>query len=208
MIRGLKHLLRHIVEKTSRAALEWRLTWAYRVWGLEGVDRILTLCNSSYVGHILTRFGAVLGAGHDLHSPLLIHNAYRDYSNLTVGEHCHLGREVFLDLRATITVEDRVTISMRAMILTHTDVGHSPLGERAFPARQSPVVIKRGAYVGAGAMILQGVTVGECAVVGVGAVVTEDVPAYCVAVGVPARVIRCIRTEDVVPMNNPNLVGR
>jgi acetyltransferase-like isoleucine patch superfamily enzyme len=142
------------------------------------------------------RFGAVVGPGHDLHSPLLIHNAERDYSNLTIGEHCHLGKGVFLDLRDAISVEDHVTVSMRAMILTHTDVGRSPLGDKEFPAKQSPIVIKQGAYIGAGALILQGVTIGECAVVGAGAVVVEDIPAYCVATGVPAKVIKSIKAED------------
>jgi len=98
--------------------------------------------------------------------------------------------EVFLDLCDKITIEDRVTISMRVTILTHTDVGHSPLRESVFPPRHAPVVVRRGAYIGAGATILQGVTVGECAVVGAGAVVVGDIPAHVVAVGVPARVIR------------------
>lgn len=55
-----------------------------------------------------------------------------------------------------------------------------------------PVLIKRGAWIGAGATILPGVTVGENAVVGACAVVTHDVPDNAVAVGNPARVIKTI----------------
>jgi acetyltransferase-like isoleucine patch superfamily enzyme len=154
------------------------------------------LCKSDYVGRILTRFGAVLGNSHTLHSPLLIHNATRDYSNLTIGEYCHLGKEVFLDLAAAITIEDQATISMGTMILTHMDVGHSPLRKKKFPVERSPVTIRRGAYLGAGAIVLQGVTVGECAVVGAGAVVVEDVPSSSVVTGVPARVIKYVYDED------------
>lgn len=54
------------------------------------------------------------------------------------------------------------------------------------------VVIKDGAHIGIGAIILPGVTIGEGAVVGAGAVVSKDIPAYTVATGVPARVIRTI----------------
>jgi acetyltransferase-like isoleucine patch superfamily enzyme len=135
------------------------------------------------------KFGAILGVDHDLNSPLIIHNAHINYSNLMIGKQCHLGKEVFLDLRDKIIIEDRVTVSMRVTILTHTDVGNSPLRESIFPPRHAPVVVRRGAYIGAGAVILQGVTIGECAVVGAGAVVVENIPAHVVAVGVPARVV-------------------
>ena len=52
------------------------------------------------------------------------------------------------------------------------------------------VVIKNGAHIGIGAIIMPGVTIGEGAVVGAGAVVVNDVPAYSVVTGVPAKVIR------------------
>jgi acetyltransferase-like isoleucine patch superfamily enzyme len=138
------------------------------------------------------RYGAGVGPGYDLNSPLLIHNATKAFSNLTIGRRCHLGREVLLDLCDKITIRDQATISMRVTILTHTDVGHSPLKDGVLPPRHAPVVVRRGAYIGAGATILQGVTIGECAVVGAGAVVVNDIPDSCVAVGVPARVVRSL----------------
>jgi carbonic anhydrase/acetyltransferase-like protein (isoleucine patch superfamily) len=55
-----------------------------------------------------------------------------------------------------------------------------------------PVVIKKGAWIGANSIILPGVTVGENAVIGAGAIVTKSIPAYSVAVGNPARVIKKI----------------
>lgn len=168
----------------------------YLLWGIEGVNRTLTACNPVNIAHILARFSADLGEGHDINSPLLIHNADGDYSNLSIGRYCHLGRDVFLDLAALITIEDRVTISMRAMLITHTDVGQSPLRNLEFPPGTSPVLIKHGAYIGAGAIVLQGVTIGECAVVGAGAVVVDDIPARSVAVGVPATVIRELSNHD------------
>ena len=53
-----------------------------------------------------------------------------------------------------------------------------------------PVKIEDGVWIGGGAIILPGVTIGRNAVIGAGAVVTKDIPANAVAVGSPARVIR------------------
>lgn len=195
--KKLKYLLKLSIRQVLRGVVRLRVIASFRIWGIGGVSEILKLCNPAYVGEILSRYGADLGAGCSLHSPMLIHNAERDYSNLSIGQGCHLGQDVFLDLRAKITIEDLVTISMRAMLITHTDVGHSPLRNREFPPSTSPVVIKEGAYIGAGAIVLQGVTVGECAVVGAGAVVVEDIPARAVAVGVPAHVVREFGTDGL-----------
>jgi acetyltransferase-like isoleucine patch superfamily enzyme len=55
------------------------------------------------------------------------------------------------------------------------------------------VSIGRGAWIGAGAKLLDGITIGERAVVGAGAVVRESVPAFAIAVGVPARIVQTTR---------------
>jgi acetyltransferase-like isoleucine patch superfamily enzyme len=56
----------------------------------------------------------------------------------------------------------------------------------------APIRISRGAWIAAGATVLQGVTVGDDAVVAAGAVVTKDVPAPTLVAGVPARIIRAL----------------
>jgi acetyltransferase-like isoleucine patch superfamily enzyme len=76
------------------------------------------------------------------------------------------------------------------MILTHTDAGTSPLRDTIIPTSQAPVVIRSGAYIGANVTILEGVEIGEAAVVGAGAVVTRSIPAASVVAGVPAKPIR------------------
>lgn len=183
------NLIRRIGRQLTSLGLQWRLSLDHHLWGIEGVNRSLLLCIPEDLGSVLRRYGANLASDCTINSPLLIHNADPDYSNLTIGAQCHLGKDVFLDLRDKINIEDRVTISMRTTIITHTDVGLSPLRDSWLAKGQGPVVIKRGAYLGAAAVILQGVTVGECAVVGAGAVVTNDIPDLGVAVGVPARTI-------------------
>ena len=58
-----------------------------------------------------------------------------------------------------------------------------------------PVVVRRKAWIGAGAIILPGVTVGENAIVAAGTVVTKDVPDNAIVAGVPAKVLRNIKTD-------------
>jgi len=195
--KRFRHLIWLCLRRTQGNLLKWRSRFAYWLWGLEGVNGILYQCNSAHVSDLLIRYGADLGSDCDLNSPLLIHNAIKTYSNLAIGQRCHLGKGILLDLRDKIIIEDQVTVSMGVSILTHTDMGRSPLGERGFPPQQAPVLIKRGAYIGACVTILAGVTIGECSVLGAGAVVVKDVPAYSVAVGIPARIIRSFERERV-----------
>jgi acetyltransferase-like isoleucine patch superfamily enzyme len=88
-----------------------------------------------------------------------------------------------------VTIEDHVYLTRGAVILTH----FSPTPPQipiAGGIRTGPVRIKRGAHIGVNAIILPGVVVGECAIVGAGAVVTRDVPDHTFVAGNPARPIK------------------
>lgn len=110
-----------------------------------------------------------------------------------------IGRDVFIGLDSylddqfpeLIVIEDGVTISFRVTIAVHDDARRMDRLEAGkLEGTVAPVVLKRGCYLGAGCLVLPGVTVGERAIVGAGAVVTRDVPPGKVAVGVPARVVK------------------
>ncbi len=113
------------------------------------------------------------------------------FSKLVIGNRCFLGDEVMLDVRGGITLGNEVTLSNRTTIVTHINVGYDdhPL-QTTYPTKETPVVLKYGVYVGTGAIILPGVTVGEQSVIGAGAVVTKSVPSRVTVAGVPARVIK------------------
>lgn len=165
------------------------LRFIYRIKGINSINKFL-LFSGGLTGEILRKFGAKIGNNCDVHSPLIIHNAYKDYSNLIVGEHCHIGKDVFLDLKDKISLESNVTISMRATILTHTSVvPTSPLRKEKLPYSQAPVIIKNGAYIGAEVTILQGITIGEESIVAAGAIVTKNILPHSTVAGIPANPI-------------------
>lgn len=95
-----------------------------------------------------------------------------------------------------ITIGDRVLFGPRVQVLAVNHVMSDP--ERPIMDQGITAVgirIEDGAWIGAGAIVLDGVTVGKHAVIGAGAVVTGDVPPHALAVGAPARVIRDLRTN-------------
>ena len=192
MNKAIKNLIRRVVLRIDWVLFLGRINIVYRLWGLEGITRIFLSCNPKIISWLLRRYGAKIGRQNDFNSPLLLHNFSSDYSNLIISDRCHLGKDVFLDLYDKIIIEDKVTISMRTTILTHEDLGQSPLKKTIFPTQHSPVVIKKGAYIGAGTIILQGVSIGKLSVVGAGAVVTKNVPDFSLAIGVPAKIVRSL----------------
>lgn len=144
---------------------------------------------------LLRIFGAKLAGGVTVEDVRFL-NLHRKggLSKLSLGKRVFVGREVLLDLAAPLVLEDDVTIGPRVTILTHEKIGFAthPLTPY-FPERTGPVTLRAGCYVGAHALILQGVTVGTGAVVAAGAVVTEDVPGWTVVGGVPAKKIRDVK---------------
>ncbi len=116
-----------------------------------------------------------------------------------------IGRDVFIGLDCIldssypelITIEDEVVTSFRIMLICHgisTDAnGKAPGKKERFVAG---ITLKKKCYIGAGAIILPGVVVGESAVVGAGAVVTRDVEPCTAVAGVPAKKIRTFAAES------------
>lgn len=115
------------------------------------------------------------------------------YTNF--GKSISIGRNVFinhacsfLDMGA-ITIEDDVLIGPKVNIITENHL-LNPEDRRALITE--PVLIKRRAWIGAGATILPGVIIGENAVVAAGAVVNKNVPDNMIVGGIPAKIIKSI----------------
>lgn len=144
---------------------------------------------------ILRAFGAKVGKGGFIHSPVILHNARGGYTNLTIGVGCLINGNNYLDLSGRITLEKGVSLGPCVTIMTHNRYNHNPfLEERlAHTCGIKDVLIKEGAGIKAGALIIHGVTIGKNAVVAGNAVVNRDVPDNCFVAGVPVRVVKEIK---------------
>ena len=129
---------------------------------------------------------------------------------ISIGDWCFVGPGTRLWSALNISIGNRVLISHNVNVmdsLTH------PLDSRERHAQfrsirltghpmainldERPVRIEDDAWVGAGAIVLRGVTIGCGAVIGAGAVVTRDVPPYTIVVGNPARVVRRLKADSI-----------
>ena len=117
------------------------------------------------------------------------------------GHHIKLGNHVYANFNLTIADDTYVTIGDNTMIgpnVTMSSAAHPILPELRKHGYQYNLPIKIGSncWLGAGVIILPGVTIGDNSVIGAGAVVTRNIPANVVAMGIPAQVSRQISEHD------------
>lgn len=117
------------------------------------------------------------------------------------GAHVHFGEWVYANFNLTLVDDGHIYIGDHTMIgpnVTIATAGHPILPELREKEMQYNVDVKigRNVWIGAGAIIVPGVTIGDNTVIGAGSVVTKDIPANVVAVGNPCRVMREINDHD------------
>lgn len=108
---------------------------------------------------------------------------------LTIGEASFINYGASISAHAGVTIGREVLIGNYAMIMDNDY--HDPLDHNRLGASK-PIVIEDRAWIGARAIVLKGVRIGEGAVVAAGAVVTKDVPPRTMVAGVPAAVVRAL----------------
>lgn len=114
---------------------------------------------------------------------------------INYGKNTRIGNNVFINFDCTfldlggITIEDGVLIAPKVKLLSE---GHPISPETRHSLMVGHIHIKKNAWIGASATILQGVTIGENAVVAAGAVVSKDVPDNTIVGGIPAKIIKPI----------------
>jgi acetyltransferase-like isoleucine patch superfamily enzyme len=131
-------------------------------------------------------FGNNIGDGSYVAAPL----SGAALENLKIGKNVFINSNLLAMSRGGITIEDDVQIAGNVSLLSNN---HDLYDRQILTCK--PVLIKKGAWIGAGATILAGISIGKYAVVGAGAVVTKDVPDYAVVVGNPAKVIKTLDAE-------------
>lgn len=117
------------------------------------------------------------------------------------GKHVHFGNNVYANFNLTLVDDTHIYVGDYTMFgpnVTVASAGHPILPELREQAYQYniPVKIGKNCWIGAGAIIVPGVTIGDNTVIGAGSVVTKDIPSNVVAVGNPCRVLREIGEHD------------
>lgn len=119
------------------------------------------------------------------------------------GGHVHFGKNIYTNFNLTLVDDTHIYIGDYTMIgpnVTIATAGHPILPQLRREAYQynAPVHIGENCWLGAGVIVLPGITIGDNTVIGAGSVVTKDIPANVVAVGNPCRVLREINERDKI----------
>lgn len=127
------------------------------------------------------------------------------------GKNIFLGSDVVIGMNCTFVDNERIQIGSRVMLASNVQIytsSHPVLpqerlifnpGERKttfFRTYARPVVIEDNVWIGAGCILLPGVSIGKSSVIGAGSIVNQPIPANCVAVGNPCRVIRYFEDSE------------
>ena len=117
------------------------------------------------------------------------------------GHHVHFGKNIYANYNLTLVDDTHIYVGDYTMFgpnVTIATAGHPILPELRQQGYQynAPVHIGKNCWIGAGALIMPGVTIGDNVVIGAGSVVTKDVPSNVVAVGNPCKVMREIGEKD------------
>jgi acetyltransferase-like isoleucine patch superfamily enzyme len=145
------------------------------------------LNTSTHVDEVRERLSEIIGSEIDKSTTIFI----PFYTNF--GKHIQIGKNVFINHACSfldlggITIEDNVLIGPKVNLITENHPVEP--SKRKFLDLKS-ILVKQNAWIGAGATILPGVTVGENSVVAAGAVVTKDVPDNTIVGGIPAKIIK------------------
>lgn len=141
---------------------------------------------------LLKKMFAEIGEGCHVEPPF--------YANFG-GGHIHFGKKVLTNFGVTMVDDTHIYIGDYTMIgpnVTITTAGHPVFPELRQKGYQfnASVHIGKNCWIGAGAIILPGITIGDNTIIGAGSIVTKDIPANVVAVGNPCNILREINEQD------------
>ncbi len=131
------------------------------------------------------------------------------FSKFFIPNNIHIGNKVFINQQCIFVAEEKITIGnnvaigFRCMLITSNNEVHLSPDTHKRVHYNEPIVIEDDVWIGSGAVILPGVTVGRGSVVAAGAVVTKDVPPLTLVGEVPARIIKKIDVTDTMQTLRP-----
>lgn len=163
--------------------------WKMRAASFATKKLLLQMNNAEEPDEVRRLLGQITGSeidpGTTLFTPL----------HINYGKHTRIGKNVFINFDCVfldlggIIIEDNVLIAPKVSLLSEA---HPIVPAERTALVTAPIHIKKNAWIGAGATILKGVTVGENAIVAAGAVVTKEVPDNAIVGGIPAKILQSI----------------
>ncbi len=151
-------------------------------------DVSLALGVKIFQPNLVNLYGCTIGAGTKIGAFVEIQK------NATIGARCKISSHTFVC--EGVTIEDEVFVGHGVMFTNDVyprAVNDDGLLQNEADWEVAQTYVKRRASIGSNATIIAGVTIGESALVGAGAVVTKDVPDFAIVAGVPARVVGDVR---------------
>lgn len=151
--------------------------------------------NIKLINHLNIKFGNKFQAGQGCWLEAVTSNSMITFGdNVTIADWVHIGALDSVTVGSGCLFGSKVYISDHYHGTTdHIDILSRPNDRDLYS--KGPVVIERNVWLGDGVVVLPNVKIGEGAIVGANSVVTKDVPAYSIVVGVPARVLRYYKAD-------------
>ena len=174
----------------------WLVYWGGKLFGIRFVVRYLRNPNHQVTVRLLKAYGASIGEATTFRGSVLLDNvtedqhATGDFSHLSIDANCFIGDGVYFDLADKIIIHANVMISGHCSLVTHADCGRSRILSADFPRVCRPIEIFHDSWLGFGATLMAGTSVGPRAVVGAEGLVTHQLEADALFVGVPAKRVR------------------
>ena len=166
-----------------------------KLFGFDNATKILYSCLKESVIPILRTNGAQIGNNCDIGSPLIFHNA-RDFSNLCIGDNCHIGKNCFFDLYESILIGNNAAIGMNTTIITHFQPISQTKLRYIYKTEIQKVIIEDGVHILANCLILMGVTINKNSLIGASSFVNKSIPANYLAYGNPIKLINSLEITN------------
>ena len=167
--------------------------WKQLLWFFIGdfLVRTRLFPHSGFKVWVLRQFGATIGMGVRIKPGVQVKFPWR----LTIGDHCWIGENVWLDNLEPITLENHVCLSQDVFLCT----GNHSWSDPHFSYRSQPIYLSQGSWVAARAVIGPGVTLGEGAVLCLGSVTGKSLEPMTIYAGNPAQPVKLRVVNKLAP---------
>jgi len=118
------------------------------------------------------------------------------------GGRIEIGNDVFINYGVSLSAHELIRIGDGCQIGSYAclmDNDYHRVEDRNQPGKSRPIILGKNVWLGVRVIVLKGVTIGENAVIGAGSVVTKNIPANCLAAGIPSKVIRTFNEPTIEP---------